>query len=368
VENATVRIKSSMGSGTGIIIDRQGYVLTANHVVETLPSVTVLHASGRQERGLVVGRDEIRDLAMIKISGRLDLPVVTLGNVANVKVGDRVLALGYPGFSERLSVTGGSISALLPQEVNEFSIVQTDAALYAGLSGGPLITPKGEVIAISVSSPALQAGFAIAIDDNTLQIVSRLKAGELILKPSPPAFGLTKQNPAPVSHTVRVIGPPSYFGSVTLTIHEITVAQVYRGAAANEFVAGTYQYNPPPLPGMEYMLALIRIRYVQGPLGETDWVHQVDFRLLSGGGLAYDYPLVVPVMPFLSAQIYPGAVFEAWTTWEVAIADKNPTLVWGLDWFSRNVAFFSLSEGPLPQRTPSQGAPTPEARYSRSDG
>jgi hypothetical protein len=310
-------------------------------------SVTVVHNDGHEEQGIVVGRDEVRDLAVIKISGRPDLPVVEIGGLSQVQVGDRVLAIGYPGFNEQMSTTSGVISAFVPQEIEGYSFIQTDTPLYPGLSGGPLFTTNGEVIGIINSTPALQAGYAIAIDEMALAAVSRLKAGEQNLIAAPVGLGSSRKSPAPLGHTVRVLGPPSFFSEITRTIHEISVEEVVRGERATEMVAAAYQYNPPPFEGSDYILARIKIRYIRGPITSSDWIHQVDFRVLSGQGVVYSLPFgVVPVQPFLSARLYPGSVFEAWTTWEVSSDDKNPLLVWGLDWFSRSIAFFSLDEIP----------------------
>ncbi len=353
VSNATVRIDTgtaggiNSGSGSGIIVDPLGFVLTANHVVEDAGSLTVTHRDGRQERALVVGRDEVLDLAVLKISGRPDLPVVELGNLKNVQIGDRVLAIGYPGFNSELSTTSGVVSAFVSSDIQGYSFVQTDTPLYAGLSGGPLFTSDGAVIGVINSTPALQAGYAIGIDDAVLELVSRLKTGELMLAPEVASLGMSQRNPAPIGHTVRVVGPPSYFGNDTRSIHEISIEQVIRGEEAAPIVAAAYKWNPPPFEGNEYLLARIKIRYVRGPATGSDWIHQVDFRMLSGPRVVYDLPFgVVPVRPFLSARLYPGSVFEAWTTWEVATDDRNPVLVWGLDWYNRSTAFFSMHERP----------------------
>ena len=98
VSSAVVMISARQGFGSGFIIDKHGYILTAGHVVAGLSSVTVTLADGTEEPGLVIGRDEIRDLGMIKISGREDLPVARLGNVADIGVGVAVMALGHADF------------------------------------------------------------------------------------------------------------------------------------------------------------------------------------------------------------------------------------------------------------------------------
>ena len=359
VSKATVRIDGDLGQGTGVIIDVFGYVLTANHVVHEMASVVVTHPDGREERGLVLGRDELRDLAVVKISGNPDLPVIRMADFASLKPGAEVLALGYPGFNESITTTSGVISAILTQEIYDFTIVQTDTAFYSGLSGGPLITPTGELIALITSSPALGAGYTTGIDEFALETIEELKAGVLILKTTKGGLGHSNQNPAPLNHTVRIIGPS--LSGVAPTVHEITVRQLIRGDEALALLRETYRFNPEPPPDSEYLLALVEMRYVRGPQGETDWIHQVDFGLISSQGFEYNLPFgVFPVEPFLSTRLYPGAIVFGWTTWLIEANDPAPLLIWGLDWRYRGNGFFTLAELPDPEES-GEGSSDPVA-------
>jgi serine protease Do len=159
--------------GSGFIVSDNGYVLTNAHVVEGFEEVTVITHSGASYKGKVVGRDERSDLALVKIENASEpLQPVVLGTSSNLKVGQIVAAFGNP-FGVGQSMTLGVISALNRSQVVEeksyFNLIQTDAALNPGNSGGPLVNIKGEVIGINVAiaSPGafnVGVGFAIPID------------------------------------------------------------------------------------------------------------------------------------------------------------------------------------------------------------
>ena len=307
VSRSVVMITNGLGFGSGVVIDPLGYVLTAAHVVEGRASVTVTFPDGSEERGLVIGRDQIRDLAMVKISGRPDLPTARLGHRDLIAVGDEVLALGYSSFNEGISITAGVVSDFIQEEEEEFGYLQTDAGFYSGQSGGPVITTAGEIVGIvsvaRFTSFQAPAGWAVAMDDITLWHIERLKTGEQILEPETTAIGSTIDNPAPFGHAVRVYGT----GLDTGSIHDVTVVDVVRGEDANAVVQAAYQFNPPPQQGIDYLLALVRIRYVKGDEGRTDWLHQVDFGMLSSDGIKYfSFLGVVPPRPFLSIRLYPA--------------------------------------------------------------
>lgn len=372
VTAAIVKVSARDGFGSGFIIDERGYILTAGHVVGGQASVTVTLADGTEEPGLVIGRDEIRDLGMVKISGRADLPVARLGNVADIGVGTEVLALGHASFNEGVSITSGVVSELVTQEIDGFSYLQTDAGFYSGQSGGPVITRTGEVVGVvslgQFTNFSAPAGWAIALDDFTLWMVQRLKAGEQILEPVEVALGRTRDNPAPIGHTVRVRGT-AFDGSES--IHDITVVQVLRGDAALEVIQGAYEWNPPAPEGVDFLLALVNIKYVQGPEGRTDWMHQVDFGMLSTEGIKYySFLGVVPPEPYLSVRLYPGSDYTSWTVWEIFQADAEPMMVFGLDWSFRGNAFFSLTPdaGPVPAAEEGDEAASGEGSEGGEEG
>ncbi len=347
---AIVQVTSSGGTGSGTIFDPLGYVVTAEHVVGSDASVMVLHHNGDEERALVVGRDEVRDLAVLKISGSADLKWLPLGNLEDVEEGDPVVTLGYTPFNEATTSTDGIVSKILQYEEDQFTYLQTDATFHQGQSGGPVMTRDGMVVGLvsrapATTSPLVTLGWAIAMDKQARDLIGRLQQGEVNLVPIPPGPGHSHRNPAPLGYSVRVLS--RYFDGSPLA-HDITVLQVLRGEPAWRIIRQAYRFNLPPTPGSEYMLAWIRIDYASGPEGHTDWVNQLDFGLLSSQGHDYIIPFGVrPPQPFLSARLYPGARIEAWTIWQVSVDDPAPMLVFGLDSFYRaGKGYFMTGEQP----------------------
>lgn len=168
-EHTVVRVETSEGSGSGIIISRTGYVLTNNHVVENAASIRVTLMSGEKYNGVVITRDEDKDLAIIAIiAERTDFPAAVLGSSDNVTVGEEVVAIGYPlGLEGQASISRGIVSAI--RTIDSHSYIQTDAAINPGNSGGPLVNLKGEVIGINsakyVGVAVEGVGLAIPIDE-----------------------------------------------------------------------------------------------------------------------------------------------------------------------------------------------------------
>src|SRR5438045_1885663 len=138
--------------GSGVIVDRKGYILTNNHVVDQATRIQVqLNGETAKYTAKVVGVDEETDLAVIKIEPGKELPVAKLGNSEGVQVGDWVLAIGSP-FGLNATVTAGIISAKDRGVGRQFQkFLQTDAAINPGNSGGPLVDLAGEVIGINTA-------------------------------------------------------------------------------------------------------------------------------------------------------------------------------------------------------------------------
>src|SRR5690348_13209765 len=139
--------------GSGVIVDKRGYILTNNHVVEQATKIQVqLDGNPQKYTAKVIGVDEDTDLAVIKIEANKELPVAKLGNSDGVQVGDWVLAIGSP-FGLQATVTAGIVSAKdrsnIGQQFQRF--LQTDAAINPGNSGGPLVDLSGQVIGINTA-------------------------------------------------------------------------------------------------------------------------------------------------------------------------------------------------------------------------
>ncbi len=147
--------------GSGVIVDKRGYILTNNHVVEQATKIQVqLAGETTRYTAKVVGVDEETDLAVIKIDANKELPVAKLGNSDGVQVGDWVLAIGSP-FGLQATVTAGIISAKdragIGQQFQRF--LQTDAAINPGNSGGPLVDLSGQVIGINTAIITSNRGY-----------------------------------------------------------------------------------------------------------------------------------------------------------------------------------------------------------------
>ncbi len=164
--------------GTGFIIDRDGYIITNNHVVDNADEIKVKLSDGREFKAKVVGRDKKTDLALIKISSPFEnLPTLPLGDSDQMRVGDWVLAIGNP-FGLELTVTQGIISAtgrvIGSGPYDDF--LQTDAPINPGNSGGPLVNLKGEVIGINTAIVPGGQGLGFAIPSNMAKsVTSQLK-------------------------------------------------------------------------------------------------------------------------------------------------------------------------------------------------
>ena len=163
-QKRSVRTPKQQGSGSGVIISADGYIVTNNHVVADADELTVTLNDNKEYSARIIGTDKTTDLALIKIDGK-NLPAITIANSENIKVGEWVLAVGNP-FNLTNTVTAGIVSAkgrsLYKNGVESF--IQTDAAINPGNSGGPLINLAGQVIGINsakMSSSVSSSGATI---------------------------------------------------------------------------------------------------------------------------------------------------------------------------------------------------------------
>ena len=176
--------RTSSSSGTGVVLDAAGYIVTNAHVVENAVSLTVLLTDGRELQAKLVGADSISDLAVLRIEAS-DLIPAEFGDSSVLRVGDSVAAIGDPlGVSLRGTLTDGIVSAI-NRDVSvggrTMTLIQTNAAINSGNSGGPLINCYGQVIGINTmkigdnASTAGVEGIGFAIPSSTVQqIVNQL--------------------------------------------------------------------------------------------------------------------------------------------------------------------------------------------------
>lgn len=185
----------SKGSGSGVIIRSDGYILTNNHVVQKADEIKVTLGDKRTFTGKVVGKDKYTDLALVKIDAS-NLKAAKLGESKDLRPGDWAIAIGSPlGLSQ--TVTLGIVSALgrSISNLNAVELVQTDAAINPGNSGGPLLNIRGEVIGINtaIRGDGQNIGFAIPID------IARQVADQLVATGSikHPYLGIAMQDMDP---------------------------------------------------------------------------------------------------------------------------------------------------------------------------
>jgi len=203
--------------GSGLIIDREGYILTNNHVVEKAQTIKVKLSDEKEYDATIVGRDPKTDIALIKINAKQPLPAATFGDSDKLVVGDWVVAIGNP-FGLEHTVTAGIVSAkgrvIGAGPYDDF--IQTDASINPGNSGGPLLNLKGEVVGINTAivSGGQGIGFAIPINvakDMLPQLKTKGKVargwmGVVIQKVTPEIaknFGLTESEGALVADVME---------------------------------------------------------------------------------------------------------------------------------------------------------------------
>lgn len=173
------------GSGSGVIIRPDGYIVTNNHVVAGATDIQVVLNNNKTYTATVVGTDPATDVALIKIETEEELPVVQFADSDNLRLGEWVLAIGSPlGKELQSTITAGIVSAkgrTMPNYTGEFKIesfIQTDAAVNPGNSGGALVNKAGELVGINtaiVSTTGSYAGYSFAVPSNIVQkIVSDL--------------------------------------------------------------------------------------------------------------------------------------------------------------------------------------------------
>ena len=176
-----VQTPEKVGFGSGVIISKDGYIVTNNHVIDKADVISVKLNDGREFKGRIIGADASTDLALVKIEGE-DLPTIPVGDSDQLKIGEWVLAVGNP-FNMASTVTAGIVSAkarsLGVYNNGVESFIQTDAAINQGNSGGALVNARGELVGINsvlYSPTGAYSGYGFAIPTSIMtKVVADLK-------------------------------------------------------------------------------------------------------------------------------------------------------------------------------------------------
>jgi S1-C subfamily serine protease len=210
------------GSGSGFVFTPDGYILTNSHVVHNAKHLTVSMQDGNVFTAELVGNDPDTDLAVIRANSTINLPVSKFGSSHNLKVGQMAIAIGNP-FGFQYTVTAGVISAL-GRSLRAYSgrliddVIQTDAALNPGNSGGPLVNSRGEVIGVNTATIMSAQGicFAIAIDTAKFVAGKLLREGRI----KRGFIGIAGQNVTIPRQVVRFYNLPAENGVLIISFDE----------------------------------------------------------------------------------------------------------------------------------------------------
>lgn len=242
------------GTGSGFIFTPDGFILTNSHVVHRANRIEVTLPDGRRFQGETVGEDPDTDLAVVRINGSNFL-AAPLGDSQRIRVGQLVIAIGNP-YGFQATVTSGVVSAL-GRSLRSISgrlidnIIQTDAALNPGNSGGPLVNSRGEVIGVNTAMILAAQGICFAIGINTAKFV----AGRLIKdgKIRRSYIGLGGQNVPLLRRIVRFYHLPAESGILVVSIEENSPAQ-RAGLAEGDIIVG---FDGQPVSGIDDLHKLL---------------------------------------------------------------------------------------------------------------
>jgi serine protease Do len=175
------------GVGSGIVLDNDGHILTNYHVVKNATRIGVILPNGSAIDGRTIGGDDETDIGLVKVEAK-DLVPAEFGDSDSLKLGQPILAIGNPlGMDGGPTVTSGVVSSLrrsLQMAGNGLAVIQTDAAINPGSSGGPIVNLEGQVVAIATARAAFAEGIGFAVPSNLAKrVASEILANGRVMRP-----------------------------------------------------------------------------------------------------------------------------------------------------------------------------------------
>lgn len=239
-------------AGSGFFVDPRGYLVTARHIIEGATRVVVLTSDGKQLPAIIVRYSTLFDGAVLKVEG-IGFPSLTFGDSDTVRQGQEVLVLGYPRVdvlgTESVTVTRGIVSALRPGE----GLLQVDAALNPGNSGGPVLNARGEVVGIAVASVRGGQMLNFAVASNLLRTIATNLNPVAIPAPSPaasPSAAQPSPSPGPAAaEEAFLITPGQGVGRLRLGMRLQDVTAILgppMGTETNADGISTFRWYAPP--------------------------------------------------------------------------------------------------------------------------
>jgi len=243
-----MRRRNARGNGSGFVITPDGYILTNSHVVHQAAQIEVTLSDGRQFQAELIGDDPDTDLAVVRIHAP-NLIAARLGDSDEIQVGQLAIAIGNP-YGFQYTVTAGVVSALgrsLRAQSGRLidNVIQTDAALNPGNSGGPLVNSRGEVIGVNTAMilPAQGICFATAINTAKYVTVCLIKEGKITRG----YIGVAGQNVPLHRRMVRFHNLPLESGVLVLSVEENSPAE-RSGLEEGDVIVG---FNDLPIPSID---------------------------------------------------------------------------------------------------------------------
>ncbi len=275
--------RTAEGSGSGVIIAPDGYIVTNSHVVENAAAIHVSLADGSTSQADIIGQDKATDLALLRLLPDSKLPAANLGDSDKLQVGQIAIAIGNPyGFQN--TVTAGIISALgraLRSRTGRLieNVIQTDAALNPGSSGGPLVNSEGRVIGINTAIIQYAQGICFAIPVNTMRWVVTLLLREG--KITRGFLGISGQTVPLPARVIRYFNLPQETGVHVMNVAKGSPAE-NAGLKEGDVIISMAEQTINTVDDIHKLLQADRIGKELSIILLRDWTQKVEARVTPG--------------------------------------------------------------------------------------